>query len=856
VNDEAKPGEEVEQSEKATSCPEEAMTPEALLEQLDVDPGKGLSADEVKARQDKYGFNEIPEKNVNPIIKFLKYFWGPIPWMIEAAVILSATERDWDDVVIIGFLLLMNATIEFIQSHKADSAIASLKQSLASKARALRDGDWMEIEARELVPGDIIRIRLGDVIPADVKLVDGDYLSVDQAALTGESLPVQKHVGDVAYSGSIAKQGEMNGVVYGTALNTFFGRTAKLVAEAKTTSHFQKAVVNIGNYLIILNFILVALVLIVGLHRGDNTVARLIQYALVLTVASIPAALPAVLSVTMAVGALALSKKKAIISKLVAIEEMAGMDVLCSDKTGTITQNKLSVKGLYPLGDFKESDLLLYGTLASKAENDDPIDMAFINKADADIEVKKQLLAFSQKEFTPFDPVKKRTESLVRKGPQEFKTSKGAPQVILALTADKDQWARKVTRIIEEAGEHGYRTMGVARTYGNEWKLVGLIALNDPPREDSAATIEAAEELGVRVKMITGDHGAIAKEVAREVHIGDHILEAEKLSELPDRKALELVEKADGFSQVFPEHKYEIVNLLQTAGHIVGMTGDGVNDAPALKKADAGIAVEGATDAARAAADIVLTLPGLGVILDAIRESRRIFQRMQSYAIYRISETIDVLFFTVLAILLFGEYPVTAIMIVLLAMFNDFPIMAIATDNVGYSKVPERWKMSKVITVASVLGFTNVLFTFLVFLIGKFVLTPHLGWTLAADGLAPQVKTLVFAELAVAGNMTVFLARCHGPLWAIWPGKGLFWSSLISKIVLSLFCAFGWFMAPIGWWVVAIWGWASLQMLVTDRMKLLAYKMIEEEAHWSRAHLHAHSMRGLKSMPGGEGTKA
>jgi len=786
-----------------------------LLKELKTDSKSGLSEKEVNSRLENFGYNEIVEKKESLLLRFLKNFWGPIPWMIEAAVILSIIDKDWKDVIIIGSLLLLNGLIEFVQGYKADNAMAMLKKNLASMSRVLRDGKWMELEARDLVPGDIIRIRLGDIIPADVKLFDGDYLILDESALTGESLPVEKHAGDIAYSGSVAKQGEMNAVVYGTAANTFFGKTAKLVAEAKTKSHFQKAVIRIGDYLIILNFILVLIVIFTGLFRQERLI-DLVQFALVLTVASIPAALPAVLSVTMAVGALKLSRKKAIISKLVAVEEMAGMDILCSDKTGTITQNRLVVKGLYPLAGFSEDDILLYGSLSSKAENNDALDNAVLEMAEKNNSLWTRISSFSVKNFKPFDPVSKRTEVLIHGDAGEFKVSKGAPQMILELAHEKDSIREGVEKIIEEAGSHGYRTLGVARTSeSGHWEYVGLFALNDPPREDSAETIRQAQEMGVKVEMVTGDHTAIAIEIAQQVNIGKHIVPANEFVNLPDRKARTLIEQADGFSQVFPEHKYEIVQLLQEGDHIVGMTGDGVNDAPALKKADAGIAVDGATDAAKSAADIVLTKPGLAVIVDAIKESRRIFQRMQSYAIYRISETIDVLFFTVLAILFFNEYPVTAVMIVLLAVFNDFPIMTIAYDKVKYSMKPEKWNMRKVISIASVLGFTNVLFTFGMFYLGKHYFKMDFV----------EVQTLVFAELAIAGNLTIFLSRTSGPLWSIRPGNGLVWSTLISKGIVSMICAFGWIIAPIGWYIFFVWGYAMIQMLITDRMKLLAYKI-------------------------------
>lgn len=803
------------------------LSSEETIQKLSSDLEKGLTSEEVEKRIVKWGYNEIVEKEETALIKFLKNFWGPIPWMIEMAAILSALIRHWDDFFIILFLLIINASIEFFQGYKAGNALAALKEKLASVARVKRDNKWKEEEARKLVPGDIIRVRLGDIIPADIKLLEGDYLMADESSLTGESLPVEKHVSDTAYSGAIIKQGEMNAIVIGTGFNTFFGRTAKLVAGAQTKSHFQQAVMKIGNYLIALNFILVAIVILASLFRHES-IWEVLQFALVLTVAAIPAAMPAVLSATMAVGALNLSKKQVIVSKLVAIEELAGMDVLCSDKTGTITKNLLTITELKPFCGFSEDDIILYGSLASKIENHDPIDDAVLGKLAQNERLEVRHKNFQQKEFKPFDPVIKRTEAQVAEGDNLVNVTKGAPQVILELSVENDSISDEVHKTIEEAGKRGFRTLGVAKTNANnEWTFVGLICLSDPPREDSAKTIETAQSLGVSVKMITGDHLAIAKETARQVKMGDNILPANELTDKPDRVATKLVETSDGFSQVFPEHKYEIVELLQENNHIVGMTGDGVNDAPALKKADAGIAVHGATDAAKSAADIVLTQPGLSVIIDAIKESREIFQRMQSYAIYRVSETIDVLFFTVLAILIFSEYPVTAIMIVMLALFNDFPIMSIAFDNVLPSREPEKWQMRKVISIASVLGFTNVIFTFMVFYIGKHLLN------LPFD----QVQTLVFAELAIAGNLTIFLARCKGPFWSILPGSKLVWSTLISKLIVSLICAFGLFVAPIGWYILGVWVYACLQMFVTDHMKLIAYKLFDhEEVIFKRTH--------------------
>ncbi len=491
-------------------------------------------------------------------------------------------------------------------------------------------------------------MRLGDIVPADIKLVSGDYVQVDESALTGESLPVEKHAEGVAYAGSIIQLGEMTAVVYATAMNTYFGKTAKLVEVARTESHFQKAVVKIGDYLIVLAASLVVLIFMVAMFRHESLIETL-QFALVLTVAAIPVALPAVLSVTMAVGAAALAKRKAIVSKLAAIEEMAGMDVLCSDKTGTLTQNKLTLSEPVPFPDYTKEEVILLGALASREEDQDPIDIAILSDAKA---LQTQIDRYIVTAFTPFDPVHKKTEASIRDTEGNvFKVSKGAPQVILALAANAPQIEDAVNQRVLELAEKGYRALGVAKTNKEgEWEFVGIIPLYDPPRVDSAETIRTAEDMGVQVKMVTGDHTAIAKETARLINLGTNILSSQSLVDMKDSESQRLIEDADGFAQVFPEHKYSIVECLQAKGHIVGMTGDGVNDAPALKKADVGIAVESATDAARSAADIVLTLPGLSVIIDAIKESRKTFQRMNNYAIYRIAETIRVLFFMTLSI--------------------------------------------------------------------------------------------------------------------------------------------------------------------------------------------------------------
>ncbi len=793
----------------------------------------GLSSGEATKRLTQYGPNALEEKKVNPFLKFLSYFWGPIPWMIEVAAILSAIVRHLPDFAIISALLIFNAVVGFWQEYKAGNAIEALKKKLALKARALRDGKWQEIDSKTLVPGDIIRLRLGDIVPADVVLIDGDYLSIDQSALTGESLPVSKEKGDGAYSGSIVKQGEMVAVVTATGANTYFGKTAELVSSAQNVSHFQKAVLTIGDYLIYVCLVLVAALILFQLHRGAPWL-ELIQFALILTVASIPVAMPAVLSVTMAVGALALSKMKAIVSRLESIEEMAGMDILCSDKTGTLTQNQLT------LGDplvFKAKDrdeLIFYAALASKEEDADAIDNAILKG----LKKRDALKGYKQAHFMPFDPVHKRTEAEVNTPDGKIiKVTKGAPQVILALCHPDESTQAKAQKAIEQFAEEGYRTLGVAISRdANTWEFLGILPLFDPPREDSAETIRRAQQYGIEVKMVTGDNVAIAKQIARKLGLRPNILPADSFLKEGKGKTImiaeaeELIEKADGFAQVFPEHKFAIVKALQSRNHIVGMTGDGVNDAPALKQANVGIAVSGATDAARAAADLVLTAPGLSVIIRAVEEARRIFERMNSYAIYRISETIRIMVFVVLAMIFFNFYPITAIMIILLAFLNDLPIMTIAYDHTGLDPQPARWKMSQVITVATSMGIVGLSGSFGMLLIAMDLL--HLT--------IPQIQTYVFLKMAVAGHLVLFVARTKEHFWKRpFPAPIMIWSAVITKAAGTILAAYGFgLITPITWPEVAlIWAYSIVSAFVTDIVKVYVFKRIEIKTRHHHAYV-------------------
>ena len=785
-------------------------------------PGKGLSSSEAAQRLQQYGPNTLVEKKTATWLKLLGYFWGPIPWMIEIAAILSALVRHWPDFWIIIALLVFNAGVGFWQEYTAGNAVEALKQQLALKAQVLRDGAWQMIEAQLLVPGDIIRIRLGDIIPADVKLVDGDYLSVDQSALTGESLPVTKRRGENAFSGTVAKQGEVVAEVTATGQQTRFGQTASLVEQATSVSHFQKAVLSIGDYLIYVSLALVITLIIVQLFRHSPWL-ELIQFALILTVASIPVAMPAVLSMTMAVGAMALSRRKAIVTRLESIEEMASMEILCSDKTGTLTQNKLTLGEIELFAATDPQALLRYAALASREENRDAIDEAILQG----LGDRAVLQGYHQIHFIPFDPVHKRTEADIRDSEgRRFKVTKGAPQVIMEMCALNAEDSRRASDSVERFAEQGYRALGVAHQFEGDdhWTFDGILSLFDPPREDSAETIAQARNYGVNVKMVTGDNVAIGRQIAGKLGLGTRILAAE---ELPDNDggstSAAALECADGFAQVFPEHKFAIVKGLQAQGDIVGMTGDGVNDAPALKQADVGIAVSGATDAARAAADLVLTAPGLSVIINAIEASRQIFVRMNSYAIYRISETIRIMFFVVLTMLVFDFYPITAIMIILLAFLNDVPIMTIAYDQTPLDQHPVRWNMQRVITVATAMGIVGVAGSFLMLLLAKDWL--HLD--------VAQIQTYVFLKMAVAGHLVLFVARTKGHFWERpYPAPLVVWSAIATKIGGTLIAAYGFgLITPITWPEIGlIWAYSISSAFVTDVVKVQVYRRMEQRA--------------------------
>ncbi len=848
------------------------------LSQLQADAERGLSEAEARARLAQYGYNEIEEREEPLWHRIFRRFWGPIPWMIEVAALLSAIVQKWEDFAIITFMLLVNASLDFFQEHRALNALKALKQRLAMEAIVLRDGKFATLAARELVPGDIVKLKIGDIIPADVQLLKGDYLLVDQSALTGESLPVSKKLNEVAYANTIVKQGEMLAVVVNTGMRTNFSSVASLVARAQLEerSHFQKMVIQIGNFLILLTLVLVMLIVLVSLFRHEPFL-EIARFALVLTVAAIPVALPAVLSLTMAVGAMNLARKQAIVSRLTAIEELAGVDIFCSDKTGTLTRNEMRVAEPVVLPGHREEELFLVAALASRVENNDPIELPLFHYIDEHFP-QLPLADYRQLDFTPFDPIRKRTEAHVAHGDERFQAVKGAAQVLIEMAGLDEEVAFDLNKTVDLLASKGYRTLAVGRRGEDTQKLqlIGLIPLYDPPREDSRRVIEEMTRYGVQVKMVTGDNVAIAREIGRLLGLEQRTIRSAQLSgttsnellalsealaaaiyrrlkgDVTTREAkqfarevmtevqslydtrllerefvhthesaiIEMIEEVDIFAEVVPEDKYRIVDTLQKGDHIVAMTGDGVNDAPALKKADCGFAVSNATDAARAAADIILTNPGLSVINSAMKQARITFARMKSYATFRIAETIRIILFMTLSIIVFDFYPITALMIILLALLNDIPILAIAYDNTRIHQSPVRWNMRELLTVSSVLGITGVVSSFILFFI------------LQEKGMDEEViRTLLFLKLIIAGHSTLYITRSEGWFWQRpWPSPLLFWATFGTEIAGTLIAVYGIFITPIGWeYALLIWAYALIWFLINDAMKMLTYRLLRRE---------------------------
>lgn len=784
---------------------------------------KGLSAKEAEQLQLKYGFNEIKEKTQSITVRFFKKFIEPIPIMIEAALVLSAIGRRWEDFSVIFILLGINIMVDFFQEKKAYKALQALKETLSPTAVVLRDGKFGEINARELVPNDVIKITIGDIVPADIIMLDDTFLYVDQSTITGESLPVEKNKGDIVYASSIIQKGLSIACVTATGGSTSIGKNAHLVAKAELEkeSHFQKAIFTIGKFLIVLSTILIIIVGIVSTIGGGSLVET-IRFSIVLAVASIPVALPAVLSVTMAIGANELIKKRAIVSNFKSIEELAGIDVLCIDKTGTLTKNKIEVSSPKIYSAFDLSDLFTYALLAIEPSHKSSIEKAVYSYAQKN-NLTKEATSYSIDTFIPFDPSSKITEVSAHSDTDTIKIIMGAPQMIMEHIG-VGVGSEKISYDVETFAEKGFRTIAVAKKIDDTYVPVGIIPLFDPLREDSASVISAINERNVDVKMLTGDHVAIAKYIANFLTIGKQVVDRSALSRLRKTKTIrddiDTIASANIFAEVVPEDKYFIIDTLQKDGHTVAMTGDGVNDAPALKKADIGIAVSGASPAAQSAADIVLLGDGLSIIKSAIDLARMIFSRMRSYATFRISETIRIVLFITLSILIFNYSPLSAIMIILLALLNDIPVMAIAYDNAPIHKKFIRWHLREVLFISIILGVTGLVSSF-----ALFYWLNTIGFSIAI------IQTILFIKLDVAGHSTLYLTRTgQKHFWERpFPSLKFFLPAFSSRIIGTLLAFFGIFMEPVSWQIILyIWIYATIWFLVTDQIKVLSYKVFNK----------------------------
>lgn len=734
----------------------------------------GLSAQQAQQRLQQYGLNAVPEEHPRPVLLFLHKLWSPVPWMLEVTFLLELALGRYTQAVIILALLLLNAALSFLQESRASKALALLRQRLAIQARVLRDGRWQLILAQELVPGDVVHVRVGDLIPADLLLHEGDIL-VDQSSLTGEAAPAEIGPGKSAYAGSVVRRGEASGEVTDTGRRTRYGKTAELVHLASTPSHLETLIFTIVKYLVAVDLLLVGAILVYAAVSAMPW-GEIVPFALILLIASVPVALPATSALANAVGSLALAKQGVLVTRLSAIEEAAAMDVLCSDKTGTITKNELAVAELRANPPCTEDELLRLAALACDASTQDPIDVAILDAAH-----RRDLLSHrpARLRFLPFDPSTKRSEAFFSENGQALHVIKGAPAVVAHLAT-----GAPVSNVDgNDLAGKGHRVLAVAAGPEGRVQLAGLVALQDPPREDSASVIAELGNLGVRVVMVTGDALPTAQAVAAQVGIKGRACQDPGLLRENARNNL------DGavFAGVFPEDKFHLVQAFQQAGHVVGMTGDGVNDAPALKQAEVGIAVANATDVAKAAASLVLTTPGLTGVLAAVETGRCIHQRMLTYTLNKIIKTFQIALLLSLGLLVFGVFVTTPRHILLLLFANDFVTMSLAGDRVTAGRNPDRWDIRSLSLGSLALAAAWLVFSFAVFLLGRDVFQLEL----------PRLQTLVFAMLVFTGQATVYLVRERRHFWASVPGQWMLLSSFADIVVVSVLAALGVLMAPV-----------------------------------------------------------
>jgi H+-transporting ATPase len=820
------------------STPAPAKAPEIAsasvpdtLKALHVDPEKGLTHGEVETCRKEHGYNEVAEQKEHPILKFLGKFWGLSAWMLELIMILSLVLRNFADLAIVGALLVVNAVLGFWQERRAAGVMETLRRRLQVSARVLRDAKWQVVPARELVPGDIVRVRPGDIVPADVKVLTGT-LSVDQSALTGESKDVDKAVGEVLSSGSIVRRGEGNGVVMLTGANTYFGRTTQLVQTAAPKLHIEAVISKVVLWLFVIVGALLAVVIVMSLIQcvqQDNyhPLLEMIPLMLVLLMSAVPVALPVMFTVSMAIGSAELAKRGVLVTRLSASEDAATMDVLCVDKTGTITMNQLAVTGVIPLENAKEADVLFAGALASQEANQDPIDLAFLAAAKAH-HVFDGAPAIKPVSVAPFDAKNRRTEAVVEQNGQRFRIMKGTVRTVAEACGLQPPAIEAVEARVSESAGKGYRMLAVARgPEAGKPGLVGLVSLYDPPRPDAKQLITELHDLGVPVKMLTGDALAVACEIGKGVGLPNirKVADLKAESAQAGNKAVDLLAGADGLAEVYPEDKYLVVQHLQAAGHVVGMTGDGVNDAPALRQAEVGIAVSTATDVAKGAASVVLTEQGLTDIVALVQQGRTIYQRVLTWIVNKISRTILKAAFVAIAFVVTGQFVVSAFAMLLLTFMTDFAKITLATDHVRSSKKPETWNIGGFITVSVVLG---------VAMVAEALLFLYLCWS--SFDLAPiagvkdkPLHTFSFLLLLYLAVFSVVSARERRYFWATMPSKSLMAALTADALVGTVLALVGLpGLAPLPWWqMLAIFGYAMVSCLVVnDAVKVILIKRL------------------------------
>ncbi len=762
------------------------LSNEEAIQRLKTDPQNGLSAQEVEARRKEYGFNEVQERKTSPILLFAKKFWGLTPWMLEATILLSWGLHKYLDMYIVAALLIFNAVLSFSQEQKASTAVELLKKKLHVKARVLRSSEWAIIAGREIVPGDIVRVRAGDFVPADLKILDGK-LQVDQSALTGESLAVDKHESDILYSGSIVKSGEANALTVLTGSHTYFGKTTELVQTAAPKLHTEEVIFRVVTWLLGMVGIFLAATFVLSLIRGIQ-ILKILTLALVLLVSAIPVALPAMFTIAMAIGSMELVKQGVLITRLTASEDAASMDTLCVDKTGTITANRLSVSRVAPMNGYTDEDVLRYGVLASQEANHDPIDLAFIGAVK---ERQINLNGYVQQTFIPFDPSTRRTEALIQNDGKQFKVLKGAVNVMAEVAGLNAEQTKALEDQMHNDAQRGYKTLAVALAENETAKpaIVGLAALYDSPRPDSKSLIQNLKELGVAVKMLTGDALPIAQEIAKQVGLGNVVAAAAQVKQAsPDNgNGGKVAENADVFADVYPEDKFVIVKGLQHRGHVVGMTGDGVNDSPALRQAEVGIAVSNATDVAKGAASAVLTNEGLSDIVHLVQIGRMIHQRIVTWILNKVIKTFLIVVFVCVAFLITDRYVVSVFDMVLLLFLVDFVTLSLSTDNVRWSKNPDHWEVGTLVRSGVILGVMTVVESLVILWVGMHFFGLGGGSALAKE----RLHTYTFGILFYSGLFTIFVVREREHFWESRPSRPLMIAIVADMLVGAILITFG-----------------------------------------------------------------